>query len=272
MNIYGCQFAQENLNAVQIRLANNYNSDWATDAIGSLNIESESNIPVIAVVDSGSNSESENIVDQYNLLDGSQNVKDNREHGTYLTDKLLQLNKNAKIVVIKVTDHSENVKEQDLVDGIRKAIELNADIINISMGTSKDYPEIKRAVNKAIQKNITIVAAAGNNGSDLMYPAKYKDVISVMARDINNLDLAEYSKSKNKKSFSAPGEHILSDGEYLTGTSIAAVYITNAASYIKSKNKNLNYEEIYDLLRKACKYPTDYTNGLIDYNLLKNLV
>lgn len=268
----GCNVPADNqpLKPFSLRLAANYNGDWATDAIGYL--DNNINPPVIAVVDTGADSQSDNIIDRYNTIDGSQNVKDNCEHGTYLTEKLLQLNKYAEIIVIKVTDDSENVKEQDLAGGIRKAVELNADIINISMGTSKDYLEIKKAVKEAIQKNITIVASAGNNGSDLMYPAKYDNVISVMARDINNLDLVENSKSDDKKSFSAPGEHILCDGEYVTGTSIASIYITNAVSYIKSKYENLKYEEVYDLLRKSCKYPTDYTNGLIDYNLLKNLV
>lgn len=269
----GCNTIKTNTpeKPVSIRLASNYNSDWAVDAIGSLDVDKMHKVPLIAVIDTGSDTQSPNIINRYNAVDNNKDTKDNCEHGTYITSKLLQLNRNANLVIIKVTDNAENITEENLAKGIRKAVELNANIINISLGTSNDYPQIQKAIKEAVQKNILVIASAGNSGKNLMYPAKYDDVISVMARDINNFDLSENSRSKEKKSFSAPGEHILCENEYVTGTSIATVYITNAVSYIKSKNMKLKCNEIYDLLEKACRYPTDYTNGLIDYNLLKNL-
>ena len=104
-----------------------------------------------------------------------------------------------------------------------------------------------------------------------MYPAAYEGVISVMARDINNIDIAINSKNKTKRSFSAPGEHILVDGEYVTGTSIAAVYITNAISYIMSRNKNITYDELIQILIKSSNYPTEYSYGMINYNKLQKM-
>lgn len=266
----GCQ-EHQGVYPTRIRLAENYNSDWASEAVGDLNFESSKNLVKIAIIDTGCNNESSQIVEKYNVVLNDNNVKDDNGHGSTITQKFLDLNNVADVYIIKVTNDSEEINENSLSEGIYKAIEFDVDVINVSLGTSKDYKSVRTAVEKAIEHNIVVVAASGNVGDELLYPAAYEGVLSVMARDINNLDIVSNCKSKSKLSFSAPGEHILVEDEFVTGSSIAVVYISNAVSYIKSQKANIDFVDLQKYLVKSCDYPTGYSYGMINYRKLQKM-
>lgn len=270
MILGGCNNV-ENLNQVRKRLAANYNSYWVNEAIGVLEDEKFEYTPKIAFIDTGCSLKSDQIIFKYNVVIQNDDVKHNSEHGTLIMKEFFNLNRNASVLSIKVSDSEENIDENVFAQAINIAVEQKSDIIHISLGTSVDHKAIKEAISRAIEKDIIVVASSGNAGGEkLLYPAAYEGVISVMARDINNLDIAKNSKSKSKRSFSAPGEHILIDDEYVTGTSIAAIYITSAVSYIKARDENITYDEIVEILKKSCNYPTEYSYGMINYTKLQN--
>ena len=270
LNLVGCNTV-ENLNPVRKRLATNYNSYWVNEAIGVLENGNLEYIPKIAFIDTGCSLESDHIIYKYNVVSQNEDVEYNSEHGTLIMKEFFNLNRNASVLTIKVSDSEENINENVFAQAINIAVEQKSDIIHISLGTSVDHKVIKEAISRAIEKDIIVIASSGNAGGEkLLYPAAYEGVISVMARDMNNLDIATNSKSKSKRSFSAPGEHIFVDEEYVTGTSIAAIYITNAVSYIKARNVNITYNEIVEILKKSCQYPTEYSYGMINYKKLQN--
>ena len=73
-----------------------------------------------------------------------------------------------------------------IVEGIYKALEYNVDIINMSFGTAVNSSILYQAIKEACDKNVLIIASAGNNGEDtgeVEYPAAYEEVISVGAID-----------------------------------------------------------------------------------------
>lgn len=271
--IIGCN-ANENNEIVSIRLAKNYNGNWASEAVSSSsNNTSNTRVkytPKVAVLDTGCNLKNKNIIEAINTLSNSNDVSDTDNHGTCMVSKILELNKNISVIPIKIAENSTGITEDAFSTGIKKAIELKVDIINISIGAKTDYRSIKSAIKSAIGNNIIVVAAAGNFGGDLLYPAKYDKVISVMARDINNIDLSFNGKSINKKSFSAPGEHILCNDQYLTGTSIATTYITTAVSIILNTQGKIQLEKVVSILKESTIYPTKYSYGLINFKKLKN--
>lgn len=56
------------------------------------------------------------------------------------------------------------------------------DIINLSMGADCDSDVLKEAIDAALVNNVLVVAAAGNDGSNVpQCPAKYFGVIGVTA-------------------------------------------------------------------------------------------
>ena len=64
----------------------------------------------------------------------------------------------------KVSEDGNAVSSDLIIKAIEKAIEDKADIINISLGVNKTNESIDRAVTKALEKEIFVVTAAGNDG------------------------------------------------------------------------------------------------------------
>ncbi|GAA3141789.1 S8 family serine peptidase [Nonomuraea salmonea] len=136
----------------------------------------------------------------------------------------------ARILSIKQTEgRSGDVSR--LAAGIRRAADLGADVINVSV-QAHDAPELKAAVAYAQEKDAVIVAAAGNVEQDggaaaPAYPAEYPGVIAVGAAAPDG-EKPGFSNGATRISVTAPGAGITSawtGGGYRTGldgTSFAA--------------------------------------------------
>lgn len=97
---------------------------------------------------------------------------------------------------------------------LRKSIEHaekeNADIVSISLGGIKSLTQskaLKKAINRAKNKGIIIMAAAGNRVRLVVYPAKYKNVISVAASNYSNSNWSGSSRGSSVD-ITAPGENV----------------------------------------------------------------
>lgn len=103
-------------------------------------------------------------------------------------------------------------------------------------------------------------------------PAKYGNTFSAMGRDINNKDLSFNGKSLDKKSFSAPGDHVLCEDTYITGSSIATAFLTGAVSRILNYNDNISMNRVIEILISTCNDATSYSYGMINYNRLEKIL
>ncbi len=72
----------------------------------------------------------------------------------------------AKILSYRVSDTGNSVSSDLIVRAIDRAVQDNADIINISLGVNRTNDKIEDAINRAINNGIVVVAAAGNSGPD----------------------------------------------------------------------------------------------------------
>nr|MDH3164261.1 S8 family serine peptidase [Bacillus licheniformis] len=123
-------------------------------------------------------------------------------------------------------DSSGSGDTEQIANGIIYAADHGAKVINLSLGGP--YSRVMEyALKYAASKNVTIVAATGNDGvSEISYPASSKYTLSVGAT--NNLDLvSDYSNYGKGLDMVAPGTDIPSlvpDGNvtYMSGTSMAA--------------------------------------------------
>ncbi|WP_185736680.1 S8 family serine peptidase [Candidatus Nitrosopumilus sp. SW] len=113
------------------------------------------------------------VVGGYNFIQEGQPPMDNNGHGTQVAGVIaadgqaVGVAPKAKILAYKVSEDGEGVSSDLIIKAIEKAIEDGADIINISLGVNKTNTKIERAVNHALEKEIFVVAAAGNDGPDL---------------------------------------------------------------------------------------------------------
>lgn len=113
------------------------------------------------------------VIGGYNFIQEGQPPIDNNGHGTQVAGVIaadgqaVGVAPKAKILAYKVSEDGEGVSSDLIIRAIEKAIEDDADIINISLGVNKTNTQIERAVNQALEKEIFVVTAAGNDGPEL---------------------------------------------------------------------------------------------------------
>jgi hypothetical protein len=163
------------------------------------------------------------------------------------------------------------------VCGLYYSLEQKAQVINISWGyinyNNDEKPRlIEDFLNKAKFENIVVVAAMGNNQTDLdagnnFWPASFAEyfdnVISVGAVDQagNRAFFSNWATSKNKMTIAAHGVDIKSaytNGRYATqsGTSMATPYVTRTAAAIRSIKPSKSASDIKALIVSKSKKGT----------------
>lgn len=253
----------------------------------------------IAIIDSGCDIEHEslkgNIVGVRNFTDEDRKnpniVTDRIGHGTHVAgiiaangnnNTIVGVAPNANLYILKAIDRTGSGTVSWIVNAINYAIEKNVDIISMSLGTPVDDSKLEKAIKKAVNNNVIVVCAAGNEGDgnadvfEYSYPASYIDVISVGAVDKKGVP-AEFSNSNLVVDLVAPGVDIVStypNNQFaiMSGTSMAAPHVTGSLALLKNWSKvefqrDLTQEELYAQLIKCTKnigYPrTIQGNGVV---------
>ena len=145
----------------------------------------------------------------------------------------------ADLLDIRVADEEGGSNTALLAEGIIAAVDRRADVINISLGAFGDSPVLRNAIEYALERQILVVASAGNEKLlRVAYPAAYPGVIAVAAVDANN-EQAYFSNSGEDLTLSAPGVGVLSaylDDKIVigSGTSQAAAVTTGAVAAMLS--------------------------------------
>jgi cell wall-associated protease len=226
--------------------------------------------------------------DSYNVINpmdqGTPDV-----HGTHVTGIIAAkkgngiggygINPNVNILSIDVFDRGMFTTDYTIVQAILYATQHGAKVINMSLGSTAASPLLEEAVEAAIAKGVTIVAAAGNDGSETPnYPASYEGVIGVGSVN-KDKQLSYFSTYGPSLDIVAPGENIYapiydyekkSSFETLSGTSMASPMVAGTASLLLSKYPNLKPEQVEYILEHTATnlgpkgYDLKYGNGLVN--------
>lgn len=143
----------------------------------------------------------------------------------------------------------------DLAAAIVAATDAGADIINISLGGYGDSRVVRDAVAYATERDVLIVAAAGNETyAELAYPARYPEVLAVGAVDGYGQQLP-FSNSGPSLDLAAPGlavQAAAGDRQItsFSGTSASTPFVSGAVAAVLSEFSNLGLtpREAADLL------------------------
>jgi subtilisin family serine protease len=199
-----------------------------------------------------------NIKGGYNAINPLKSPNDDNGHGTHVAGIIAALNNtigvigvgpNIDLYAIKVLNASGSGYLSDVIEGLDWAVANGMQVVNMSLGTSQDVQSFHDAIVSAYNAGVTIVAAAGNSGGTVSYPAAYPEVIAVSATDQNN-QIASFSSRGPEVDLAAPGVNIYSTYKgqsyaTLSGTSMAAPHVTGAAALIiDTKKCDLNLDGI----------------------------
>jgi minor extracellular protease Epr len=103
------------------------------------------------------------------------------------------VNSNVEIYSATVLDEENKAPISRIIAGIYWAIENDVNILSISFGTTKYSEALEIAIKDATDKGILVVAAAGNNNSEVVeYPAAFDNVMAVGGVDSQG-NIAGYS-------------------------------------------------------------------------------
>lgn len=207
----------------------------------------------------------------YNAIDDSQSVNDVDGHGTHVSGIIAAQTNNdigvagvtgtapVSILPIKVLDDDGYGTTVSIAKGIDKAVELGADVINMSLGGQGYSKLMQESIRKAVDKGVVVVVAAGNSGdnADGYFPAGYPEPVTVASSNSRG-DTSDYSNFGGPIDLIAPGEDVLStvtDGEYesYSGTSMASPFVAGAAALVKLTHPDWDVQQIRTALENTAK-------------------
>jgi len=199
-------------------------------------------------------------------------------HGTHVAGTIASYGsvsgvmQNATLIPVKVLGDDGSGSLYGITQGILYAANIDADVINMSLGGGGYNQSMDEAVQTATSQGTIVVAASGNDGaSSISYPAAYSSVIAV-GSVTSNRTRSSFSNYGSGLELMAPGSNIYStypNSRYtsLSGTSMATPHVAGVAGLIRAANPNISVSQARQILRDTAQEAgssTQYGYGIVD--------
>ncbi len=267
---------------------------WGLESIGLSNNNYTGKDVSIAVLDTGIYLDHPDFLNRNiqgkSFVSGEDWDKDKNGHGTHcvgiaagnishIDGRRYGVANESNIVIAKVLSNSGTGNTSGIIDAIDWAIEKDFKIISMSLGSPVNIGEQPSIVfehigQKALDKNILLIAAAGNDSSrpaiprPVSNPANAESIMAVAALD-KQLKVAKFSNgginasSGGRVDVSAPGVAIFSSFSKLAsngslyatlnGTSMATPFVAGVAALYREAYPNDSASEIWRKIEKRVK-------------------
>lgn len=220
----------------------------------------------------------------YDFVNKTNTPNDDNGHGTHVAGTIAQTTNNgvgvsgvaygASIMPVKVLDSLGQGTYAGIIQGIDYAVANGAKIINMSLSGHSGSQALQDAVNRARNHGVLVVAAAGNNGGAVEYPAKYNSVIAVGAVRYDQTR-PSYSNIGGEVDIAAPGgdnnidqngdgfgdgivQQTFKTGEtntfrylFMEGTSMATPHISGVLALLLSANPGLTPDQLEAAIKSS---------------------
>jgi subtilisin family serine protease len=160
-------------------------------------------------------------------------VEDFDGHGTHTSGTIAAADNNigvvgvapqADLLIAKVMDNTGSGQDSWLISGIEWAVDNNAKVISMSLGSYDYSSALETACDNALAAGTLLVAAAGNDDTnEPLYPAAFPSVISVAAVDQNE-NIASFSNYGPTIDLAAPGVNVYSTVPVSSSTPANAIW------------------------------------------------
>ena len=238
-----------------------YEQQWALPVIGAPDawLELPDNAPLVtvAVIDSGICLDHPDLAGRilpgYDFAENDSEPQDAFGHGCGVAGIIAAniddgigmagVAPNAMILPLRVLDEQGIGTYSDVAAAIVYATDHGAQIINLSLGGANPSTVLQDAIDYAIAKDVMVIAAAGNTGGSVLWPAAYEPVIAVGSVD-PDLQLSNFSSRGPEIDLLAPGGDILtttngSNYTTMSGTSFATPHVSGAVALQLSSDGQL---------------------------------
>jgi len=261
---------------------------------------------IIAILDTGVDLNHPDINEKihstgYDFINVDSNATDDEGHGTHVAgiaaaethnnEGVAGVAWNCKILPVKVLDNLGVGSYAEMIDGIIWAADHGADVINLSLGGPFPSTSLESALRYAHEMDVVNVAAAGNDGGAVLYPAAYDEYCLAVAATNDSDERVTFENSSTDPLYqwesnagpeidvAAPGHEIFSlvptwylpPGSlpyyYFSGTSQAAPHVAGLAALIKSVKPHLTADQIMNIIRLAAD-DVNYVNNFGPDNYL----
>lgn len=268
------------------------NQLWGHSKVGAQSAwdQSQGNDVLVAVVDTGVDYNHPDlqgrVIKGPDLANNDNDPMDDQGHGTHVAGTIAATGNNgvgiagiaynSKVLAIKVLGRDGSGDTSKIANGILKAAEMGAKVINLSLGGPQSSSVLKSAVDKATQQGALVVVASGNENTQTpSYPAAYPNALSVGSTTSSD-SRSNFSNYGSTVDIAAPGSDILSTTEKTykkqSGTSMASPHVAAGAAILLGKNPSLTNTQLRELLTSTGDSASGFSNSAVKrMNLVKAL-
>jgi len=256
----------------------------AWDYIASLGKDLEK--VTVAVVDTGVDLAhpdlKDRLVEGTNILSPGKPPQDDNGHGTAVAGVIAAganngigiagIAPNAQIMPVKAIGSKGVGEEEHLGQGIQYAVDHGADIVVLSLGLHLYSPYLSDIVSYAERQGVLLVAATGNLGETVMYPAAYPTVVAVGGASLTNTYKPE-SNFGPEVDLLAPWNvyttNLRGGYTFKEGTSMAAPQVAAVAALMLGIHPDLTPGDIRERLYQSSQPLEPLWNPYSGYGLLQ---
>jgi serine protease len=226
----------------------------------------------------------------YDYVENDTHPNDDNSHGTHVTGTIAQSTNNSigvagvafntAIMPVKVLNKNGSGTYANVAKGIIWATDHGADVINLSLGGASPSSTLEDAVKYAYEHGVTVIAAAGNDGSSqVSYPAAYDNYVIAVGATRYDETLAYYSNYGTSLDLVAPGGDLNVDQNkdgygdgvlqntfnpntkntgdfgywFFQGTSMAAPHVSGVAALLLAQGNAATPDEVRAALQETAK-------------------
>lgn len=249
---------------------------------------------IVAVIDSGVNYNHSDLESNmwdggvaypnhgYDFVSNDNDPMDSNGHGTHVAGTIGAVGNNGtgstgvcwkvKLMAVRVMDSTGQGTSADIIDGINFAVDHGAKVINMSLG-GPDFGQLESdAVTNALNNNVLVVVAAGNDGTNNdsgatpQYPCNHaQDNVICVAALTQNYSMASFSNyGSTHVDVGAPGVNIVSP--WPGSHSIINDALTSGWNFSSSIGSGWGYKSLNFGAPTSCLVnPTTYNHTSVKY-------